>query len=171
MTETSRSRESVLTHGEQLPSDDSIFRRVPTADMLAIDQVTGKRRPSSSAFKPDSDGVSVYSQYAMSASCLVPGHLLRREGDTLVQVAVAELRSLDGVDAVGDPWPQDVTEADDLKHPRNAAHSLIVGFENRGKNARIRVQQELARLPSVILVEPDFDQNLVRRIEAHGETE
>lgn len=158
MTTPATPRDSVLTKGEPLPAGDTVYHRLaaPTADMIAVDQATGARRPSSGAFKPDSDGVSVYSQWAMTARDLQLGHLLRRDGNLLVGLDVNEIRTLDGLNVVGDPWPEDIEDPQEAAHPRNAAHALITGLPET-KKARIRRQGELARLSSVALLHPTFE--------------
>lgn len=158
MTTPATPRESVLTKDEPLPAGDTVYHRLaaPTADMIAVDQATGARRPSSGAFKPDTDGVSVYSRWAMTAHDLQPGHLLRRNGNLLVSLDVDEIRTLEGLDVIGDPWPDDIEDQQEAAHPRNAAHALITGLPET-KKARIRRQGELAKLSSVLLLHPPFD--------------
>src|SRR4051812_5677955 len=112
--------------------------------MVYIDPLTGEQRPTSGAFKPDADGVSVYSHAALSVVGVSSSALLVRAGNVLVELAVAAVRSGEPpLDAVGDPWPADIPEPD---HARNAAHALVVGFEGLTKGRGNRAQDPLVRM-------------------------
>jgi hypothetical protein len=65
-----------------------------------------------------------------------------------VGFSVDDVRALD-LGVRDDAWPEDVL---DPKHPRYAAHALIVGLEALGKNARIKRQQKLAESQSMSFV-------------------
>ena len=45
-----------------IPDSDALYRRLSDSgpSMVAVDLETGERRPTSGAFKPDDDGVSVF---------------------------------------------------------------------------------------------------------------
>ncbi len=136
----------------EIQDGDGVLRRIPDAgrNMLAEDVMTGERRPSSGAFKPDKDGLSVYLESTLSANALGPADLVMKTGNLVVRIPVGDVRSVD-LDVVADPWPKDVPEAD---HPRNAAHALITGWEGMSKNERRRRQRELSLLPSLRFVYP-----------------
>lgn len=136
------------------PVDDSeiLYRRLFDGgpNMVTTDVVTGEQRPSSGAFKPDEDGVSVFRQVVLEAAGLGPADVRKAPSNLVASVLTAELRSEEmGLDVVPDPWPQDTDDAD---HPRNAAHALVTGFEGLGKNARRRRQQALVALASAQIV-------------------
>jgi hypothetical protein len=140
--------------GKDLVGDaEIIYRRLFDASeaFVAIDQITGERRPSSGAFKPDSDGVSVYRQDVLARYGLTTWDLRQATVNLIVSLTCSEVRSID-LDVKGDPWPTDV---DDPKHPRNAAHALITGWEGLGTKQRLRRQRALVRLPSVAFVPDD----------------
>jgi hypothetical protein len=119
--------------------------------MVAVDQATGERRPTSGAFKPDDDGVSVYQQSVLRAHGLGPADLVRSSLNLVVEVLAGDLRTID-LDVRPDPWPGDT---DDPGHPRNAAHALIVGMERLGKKARLNKQRALVRLASIRFAYPE----------------
>ncbi len=119
--------------------------------MVAVDQATGERRPSSGSFKPDADGVSVYQESVVRAHGLGPADLVRSSLNLVVEVLVGELRTIE-LDVQPDPWPGDT---DDPNHPRNAAHALIVGMEQLAKKARLNKQRALVRLASIRFAYPE----------------
>lgn len=116
--------------------------------MVYVDPITGQQRPTSGAFKPDDDGISVYSRDAMRMSKVEPTDLLVRPGSLLVSLGVAHIREVDSsIDVVADPWPDGIPEPD---HPRNASHALITGFKGLTKSQRKRVQDRLVRLAAFL---------------------
>lgn len=94
--------------------------------MFVINLITHERSPAKAAFRPDPDGLSVYSWWAVQELELELGDLLQRRQNVLIRLAIDEVRRIDGVDVVGDPWPRDVLDPD---HRRNGAHALIKGVE------------------------------------------
>lgn len=138
-----------LRDDESIPNAEVLYRRLadPGGSMVAIDQVTGSRRPSSGSFKPDADGVSVYRRGLLEQSGLGPEDVIRGPRNLVVGVEVGDVRSI-GLGAWNDPWP---TGIPDPEHPRNAAHALITGLEH-GKKTRLRRQQALVALPSIEFV-------------------
>jgi hypothetical protein len=116
--------------------------------MVAFDQVTGRRRPSSGAFQPDDDGISVYRDAILRSNGLSPDDIRKFPWNLVVGVGVADLRTI-ALDVRDDPWPTDIDEPD---HPRNAAHALIVGFTGLSRNERRKRQQALVQLASVDFV-------------------
>lgn len=139
-----------VRNDETIPNREVLYRRLsdPGSSMVAIDQVTGARRPSSGAFKPDADGVSVYRRQLLEQAGLGPEALITAPQNLVVGVEVGDVRSI-GLGAWNDSWPADVP---DPQHPRNAAHALITGLEHLGKKARLRRQQALVALPSMDFV-------------------
>lgn len=142
---------AVVDDDPDIPDEELVYRRLYDAgpSFVAVDQLTGERRPSSGAFSPDPDGVSVYRHTVLLAHDLGPGDVRRAPRNLLASVEVGDLRSIT-LGVRDDPWPPDTDEPD---HPRNAAHALIKGFERLTRNERRRRQKELVALPSVTLVE------------------
>ena len=62
--------------------------------MIAIDLTTQRRRPSSGAFQPDSDGVSVYRKSRLEAAHLTVGDLKRAPQKLVVSLGVGEIRTI-----------------------------------------------------------------------------
>lgn len=151
-----------MTAGEQpppsRPADDdpritdteALCRRLSDSspNMLVRDEVSGERRPSSAAFKPDADGISVYRLDVLTGSGLGPADLCTRDAQLVVTVQTADVRS-QGLGVRPDPWPLDV---DDPGHPRHAAHALIIGFATLSRGERRRRQQSLTRCTSLRFV-------------------
>ena len=132
---------------ESVPDAETVYRRLSddSPDMVVVDAVSGDRRPSSGAFKPDEDGVSVYRKSLLEDRQLTPADLAPRPGNLVVSINVGEVRSL-SLDVEDDPWPQGIPEHD---HPRNAAHALIVGWDGLSTSARKQRQRALSSLPSL----------------------
>lgn len=145
-------------HPDQVSEDlvgdaEIIYRRLFDASeaFVAVDQITGERRPSSGAFKPDADGVSVYRHDVLARHGLTSRDLRHASVNLVVRLTCSDVRSIE-LDVRSDPWPNDV---DDPKHPRNAAHALITGWEGLGTKQRLRRQRALVRLPSLAFVSED----------------
>ena len=133
-----------------LAADDAVFRRIPDdPNMLATDRVTGDRRPSSGAFKPDADGVSVYSETELHTANLTYQAVFVSSTGFVARLPVSAIRAVTGLDAVSDPWPRDVPDPD---HPRNAAHALITGWAGIPKGTRLDRQKALATSPELRLI-------------------
>lgn len=134
-----------------IPNEEVVYRRLRDAgpSFVAVDQLTGVRRPSSGAFQPDDDGVSVYRRSILLANDLGPDDVRNAPLNLIASVEVGDLRSIT-LGVRDDPWPADIDEPD---HPRNAAHALIKGLEALGKNPRRRRQKQLVALASVTLIE------------------
>ncbi len=133
-----------------IPSSDALYRRLSDSgpNMVAVDLETGERRPTSGAFKPDEDGVSVYRRGLLSAAGLGPDDIVRKPWNLVVSVDVGDIRSI-GLGARDDPWRPDL---DEPEHPRNAAHALITGLERLSRGQRRRCQKDLVALPSITFV-------------------
>jgi hypothetical protein len=138
---------------EPISDDDWIYRRLsdngPT--MIAIDALTGRRRPTSGSFKPDDDGVSVYLESRLNAASLGAVDLVKVPQNVVVSLGVVDVRTVTPLDVHDDPWPQDVV---DPRHPRNAAHALIIGWAGLGRSDRRARQRALADAPSLSFVYP-----------------
>ncbi len=117
--------------------------------MIAVDIKTQERRPTSGAFKPDSDGVSVYRKSKLEAAGLTAAHLVRVPQNVVVSLSVGEIRIRAALGIRDDAWPADT---DVPTHPRNGAHALIVGWQGLSKSQRRERQQALTRLPSLTFV-------------------
>jgi hypothetical protein len=144
-----------LVQGKSLNDSDAVIRRVPAQpSMMTKDRKTGVRRPSSGAFMPDDDGISVYSVWALGKCRLDDAVARKKDSDSLATVPVSQVRGLRvpqnsqaELDVVGDPWPTHDDPADE--HPRDAAHSLITGLGDLSRKAQRAFQQELAKVCAV----------------------
>jgi hypothetical protein len=150
---------SELPADDTPPGDDStisnadlLYRRISNSspNMIAVDLETGERRPSTAAFKPDSDGISVYRDSLMKEEGVSVADLVVRTGNLIVSLTVADVRSIH-LGVRDDRWPIDVP---DPEHPRNAAHSLIIGAETLGKHDQKRRLRQLVSVPSLTFVYP-----------------
>ena len=126
-----------------ISDDEILYRRIAhygSGGLVAVDAITGLRRPSSGAFKSDDDGISVYLDGVLSEMGLGPQDLVRAPQNAVVAFQAAVPRQL-SLGVVRDAWP---TGTDDDDHPRNAAHALIVGFLRLSGKER-RHQKALAQ--------------------------
>lgn len=133
-----------------IAESDSLYRRIAHSgpgNLVAVDEVTGERRPSSGAFKSDDDGLSTYLRSILTASGLGPEDLVRAPQNAVVEFAVNVPRSL-ALGVVGDPWP---TGTDDDAHPRNAAHTLVTGMQGLSKSAARKAAADIARASKWII--------------------
>lgn len=132
-------------------ADDAVLRRISDGgpNMVAVDSITGERSPTSGAFKPDDDGVSVFRERRLADVGLGPNAIVRREVNLVVRLPVSAVRSIEPLDVKDDPWPCDV---DDLENPAYVAHALIVGWEGFGKKQRLSRQRLLASHPDLAFV-------------------
>jgi hypothetical protein len=137
-----------------IPDEDSVLRRLSDSgpNMVVVDQLTGARRPSSGAFKPDVDGVSVYRRSRLVAKRLTEADLVRAPQNLVVELGIGEIRCLARLDVKDDPWPADTLV--EPRHPRQAAHALIVGWDGLSRGEKRARQQTLAALPSLRFVYP-----------------
>jgi hypothetical protein len=131
--------------GDQLdiPNEEVLYRRLSddSPNMVAVDKATGQRRPSSGAFKPDDDGVSVFRASVLGRQSLsVEVVADRTQGQLVVSITVERVRQAD-MGVRDDPWPPGVP---DPAHPKWEAHALIIGLEELPKKERIRKQRLLA---------------------------
>jgi hypothetical protein len=129
-----------------------LYRRLSDSgpNMIAVDLLTGEQRPSTGAFKPDPDGISVYRDSAMKEEGISVADLVTRPGNLIVSLSVGDVRSI-WLGVRDDKWPADVP---DPEHPRNAAHALIIGAETLGKHEQKRRLRELVAVPSLTFVYP-----------------
>lgn len=136
-----------------IPDNDRLLRRLSDSgpNMVAVDTVTHDRRPTSGAFKPDEDGVSVYRESVLSTSGLGAADVVRAPMNLVVSLEVADARAITPLGVRNDPWPSDIPEPD---HPRNAAHALIVGWDGLSTGERRRRQQKLTKAPSLRFIYP-----------------
>lgn len=134
-----------------ISDNESVYRRLSdnSPSMIAVDLKTQERRPTSGAFMPDADGVSVYRKSILESAHLTAADLKRAPQNLVVSLGVDEIRTVARLGVRDDAWPVDT---DDPSHPRNGAHALIVGWQGLGKNQRRERQRTLARLPSLRFV-------------------
>jgi hypothetical protein len=136
-----------------ISDDEIVFRRLSDSspNMVAIDAITGVRRPTSGAFKPDDDGVSVYREAKLLIAGLGVADVVRNTLNLVVGLKVGEVRAVQPLDVQDDAWPPDINESD---HPRNAAHALITGWDGLTRGERRQRQQALTKVPSLQFVYP-----------------
>ena len=136
-----------------IPDHDRVLRRLSDSgpNMIAVDVLTGDRRPSSGAFKPDEDGLSVFREAVLDEAQMTAADVAVSPQNLVVALSIAEVRSIAPLDVRDDPWPIDVP---DPAHPRYAAHALITGWDGLGKGERLRRQKQLSRLPSLAFIHP-----------------
>lgn len=79
-----------------IPDSEVLYRRLSddSPNLVVVNLETGARRPSSGAFKPDEDEISVYRHQLLSDAGLGPDALLRDPLNLVVAVAVGEVRSI-----------------------------------------------------------------------------
>jgi hypothetical protein len=139
---TDAERWSPLRTGEPLDDADWLYRRLIDDDTSQMCTGSdGLRRPSSAAFAPNDDGVSVYSEQAMVATGASTADLILPPANLLARISVRLLRVTFQLDVVGDPWPRGIREEG---HRRNASHALIVGLEMLTTKERKRRQRGIA---------------------------
>ena len=145
--------EPAATDDPHIPDDDSLYRRLSDSspNMVVVDAVTGERRPSSGAFKPDADGVSVYREAKLRDAGLGPADVAKSPWNLVVSVGVADVRSLRPLGIRDDPWPPDIDEPD---HPKNTAHALITGWHALSRSQRLHLQRSLTHLPFLRFIYP-----------------
>jgi hypothetical protein len=136
-----------------IADDDRLYRRLSDSspNMIAVDVLTGARRPSSGAFKPDDDGVSVYRESLLQRDSLEAVDVVRAPQNLVVALPVGAVRSIRPLGVRDDPWPTGIPNED---HPRNAAHALIKGWNGLSTGERRRRQRALAALPSIEFIYP-----------------
>ena len=140
-----------LTAQDAIADSEEVLRRLfdQSPDwVVVVDVVTGERQPSSGAFKPDDDGVSVYRHSVLLAHSRSAVDVKMAPQNLVVGLTVDDVRHID-LDVHDDPWPAGVP---DPTHVRNAAHALIVGWEGLGKSARRKRQRALRAAPSLRFV-------------------
>ena len=128
--------------------DESIYRRIAgRPSMVTVDTVTGEERPSSGAFLPDEEGVSVYRVTILEELGLTWRDVVKTQLNRNVELDVHEVRALPPLEVEPDPWPQEIDEPD---HARNAAHALITGWAELPWNQRTRLARKLAQAASFV---------------------
>lgn len=132
---------------------DRVYRRLSDngPNMIAVDVLTGTRRPTSGAFKPDDDGVSVYRESLLRRGSLTAVDVVRAPQNLVVAVPVGAVRSIRPLGVRDDPWPTGIPDED---HPRNAAHALIKGWNGLSRGERKTRQRKLADLTTLEFIYP-----------------
>ena len=90
-----------------ISDDEILYRRIAhygSGDLVAVDAITGHRRPSSGAFKSDDDGISVYLNGVLSEMGLSPHDLVRAPQNAVVAFGAAVPRQL-SLGVARDAWP------------------------------------------------------------------
>lgn len=147
--------------GERLSDADGVLRRALSTnpDLVVRDQVTGSRRLSSAAFKPDpsDNGVSVYSTAALEADGLDRRLICFDGAHVLAEASVRQIHGLrltEGqldeaqretirLDVRSDPFPDG---KDDDSPAHEVAHALVVGWVGLSKNQRRDFQKQLTNV-------------------------
>jgi hypothetical protein len=109
--------------------------------MWEVDSKTGERRPSSAAFKPNSDGLSVYCKRLLEEVNLTPFDIRINESDNIFSLTVEQVRGQKPLGIRDDRWPKGIIEE---SHRRNNAHALIIGWQKLSSNQRKLIQRYLA---------------------------
>lgn len=150
-TEDSPACEPILsaTSATAKVGGDEVLYRLLFPSWVSVDQITGERRPTSAAFEPDDEGLSIYRETILIEHGLGASDLTRSPSDPVVGFTAADVRSL-GLRVIPDAWPKDVP---DLTHPKHAAHALIRGLEQLGRNPQLRKRRELAKMSSLKFVQ------------------
>jgi hypothetical protein len=105
--------------------------------MLAVDQASNLvKGPSSAAFMPDSDGLSVYLDGRLVELGLGPSNIRTAESQVVAGLSAETITSLD-LWLVADPEK-------DGPQPLGQAHALIKGWEELSGKQRKRTARELA---------------------------
>jgi len=136
---------------EGFASDEVVYRRLAhgRVEFVSTDALTGERRPSSGAFRPDEDGVSIYRDAKLRDSGLGPQDILTKPENLVVSLEVQDIRAIVPLDVKDDPWPADIPEPG---HPRNGAHALITGWDGLSKGERLKRQKALTVVKSLKFV-------------------
>lgn len=142
--------------GDVVENDETLFRRLPDPGItgtkfVVIDAQTGLPRPTSAAFSPTVDGVSVYRQGVLAEHGMDASHCATATAGEVVGFQTGEVREVGTLDVVPDAWPPDVEDPGQM---RNAAHALIIGWDLMGKRDRDRARRALAKLPSMTWAHP-----------------
>jgi hypothetical protein len=151
VTEQSAVQRATVEDEQDIPGDEILYRRLAYDDddaWVVRDQITGQRvKPASGAFIPYPDGVSVFRRSILGQQDppLGAADLVVDPKNSVVTFSVQDLRSI-VLGVKGDPWPQDVT---DPKNPIYAAHSLIKGLNELGRNQTKKRRKLLSELPSM----------------------
>lgn len=102
---------------EEIPDDEVIYRRVPDKpDYLVPDLLTGEKAVTRTAFKWDSDGISVHRSSILEAHDLGPHSMVKRDDHTVYGFPAAATRPCKAK-IVNDP------DFDDP--PIGVAHALV----------------------------------------------
>src|SRR5437764_15371029 len=93
--------------------DEELLRRLAAGDeaFVVVDAVTGELRPSSGAFKPDEDGVSVYQSTLLADAGLSAADVMTHPVILVVGFLAGDARAI-GLGVRPDRWPPD-----DQGHP------------------------------------------------------
>ena len=134
---------------EAIADEVELLRRLSDRgpSMLVTDQVTGMQRPTSGAFRPDKDGLSVYRHDRLADNKLTVADVIRHPQNVVAALAAGEIRAMEDLAIVDDPYPNAGTPDD---HPRDVAHALVVGWATLSKNQRIRKQKAMSTLARLI---------------------
>src|SRR4051794_18553506 len=94
--------------GEEGAAGEMIFCRLAHTgdDFVSKNSLTGEWiRPSSAAFKPDMDGVSVYRDQLLAALGLSAADCAIEQRHAVISFLVDDVRAVGSLDVNPDPWP------------------------------------------------------------------
>lgn len=134
---------------------ETLYRRVADSgdtSMMVTDQHTNEPRPSSGAFKMNDDGCSIYLHSVLADAGMGVKDVAKTPQNVVFSVTADQARR-HSLGVVRDPWPDDVDDAAEAAHPRQAAHGLITKPEHLSKNARLKAFRALKEA-AVIHIHP-----------------
>jgi hypothetical protein len=133
---------------DSIADHDIVYRRVRD-DGVNVVLAESVERPSSAAFEPDADGLSVFLHSVLeSASAGVSRIVEGMAGEyRIAALAVSDLRAM-GLGVVRDPNPDDAQD-----HPVNPAHALVT-FPALSNNELRRLRRKLAQTAKWVELEP-----------------
>jgi hypothetical protein len=103
--------------------------------MVVTDPVTGMSRPSSGAFEPDDDGLSVYRHDVLEQEGCAVADVVS-DAAVPAWLSVAEVRAVAALGVIGDPH--------DEPDPCGRAHALVRGWTALSRKQRRAAQRQLA---------------------------
>lgn len=129
-----------------ISNDEVLLRRLPHRRMMTFDEGLCVMRASSGAFEPDDDGLSVYRLNILQDNGLSAEDVKRAPENGVVAISAQEVRRC-GLSVVYDPWPN----TDNDSHPRDVAHTLLVGFSTLSKKQSKAKSRTLAKTAETLI--------------------
>ncbi|NEC47527.1 hypothetical protein G3I18_02850 [Actinospica acidiphila] len=142
-----------MSEEQGIADGDYLWRWVTTENpqMMRYDSVTNEQLgPSSAAFKPHEDGTSVYVRRILDDYDVGPAGISDNPQNSVWELEAKKIREQE-LDVIPDAWPQGIPNPN---HPRNAAHALIVGWDDLSRKQVDKKAKALARLASCVFHPP-----------------